>query len=252
MMMNILDRKLLLCATAFTALSLSACADESLDGTDESGEESAVLAQQSAPVTVPNPEGSYFASVVANGSGCPAGSWDVDISPDGQVFTATFSQYEVNITPQVPDATLARDCTLAIQLHSPQGLSYAITSFYYSGYAFLEQGVTARQSARYWFQGNPLPPTNSNRVDIVGPADRSFLFQDSIETKDQVYSACGTQRDLNVNTRLQVINSSPKRNGYANIASIDGKTELKFGITWRKCTAGSTTGATGGGVTRNP
>ncbi|MET0342353.1 MAG: DUF4360 domain-containing protein [Polyangiales bacterium] len=237
---NSSDRKLLLCATALTALSLGACAEPATSDADADATPEPEIAAQQAPVNVPNPEGSYFADVFANGSGCPQGSWNVSISPDGQVFTATFSKYEVDIAPETADPLVQRDCTLSVQLHSPQGLSYAITSFLYSGYAFLEEGVTGRLSARYWFQGNPIPPTTSNRTDLVGPYDQSFLFKDDVETKDQVFSACGTTRDLNVNTRLQIVNSSPKRSGYANVAAIDGRTELKFGLSWRKCDGGST------------
>ena len=49
---------------------------------------------QALGVEVPNPSGAYVARVSANGTGCPAGTWDGAISPDGKTFTVTFSSYE--------------------------------------------------------------------------------------------------------------------------------------------------------------
>ena len=50
-------------------------------------------------IDVPNPSGAYFASVTANGTGCPAGTWDAAISPDGKAFTVTFASYEAIVNP---------------------------------------------------------------------------------------------------------------------------------------------------------
>src|SRR5262245_48216078 len=53
-------------------------------------------------IDVPNPSGAYFANVTANGSGCPAGTWTADISPDGKAFTVAFSAYEAIVNPGQP------------------------------------------------------------------------------------------------------------------------------------------------------
>jgi hypothetical protein len=247
MIKNRLESKLLLCAAAFGALSAVGCANESADrAVADSESDNAALVQTTgtvtlqapanpAPVSIPSPEGSYFADVIANGTGCPAGSWVTSISPDGQVFTTTFSSYEVQINDQVPDLTITRNCQISITLHSPGGLSYGVQSFFYSGYAFLEQGVTATQSARYYFQGNPVPSSNTNRVVLTGPYDQDFVFKDEVKTADTVWSPCGADRLLNIVTSLQVRNSSPKRSGYANLAALDGSTKLELRLAWKAC-----------------
>jgi len=234
---NRLESKLLLCAAAFGALSVSGCATEPAGhgNVDSEADVSALQAPATQPATIPSPEGSYFASVTALGTGCPKDTWDVSISPDGQVFTVRFSAYEVNITDKTPEPQVTKNCQLAIKLHSPNGLSFAVNSFFYSGYAFLEQGVQASQWARYYFQGNPVPPTNSNRVVLTGPKDEDFVFKDEVKTQDTVWSACGTDRDLNIYTQMQVKNSSPKRAGYANLAAIDGSTKLELRLSWKGC-----------------
>jgi hypothetical protein len=234
---NRLESKLLLCAAAFGALSASGCATEPAghDNVESEADVSALQAPATQPATIPSPEGSYFASVVANGTGCPAGTTNTSISADGQVFTITFSAYEVKINETVPDPQITKNCQLAIKLHSPNGLSYSVNSFFYSGYAYLDQGVQASQWARYYFQGNPVPPTNSNRVTLTGPVDKDFIFKDEVKTEDTVWSACGTDRDLNIYTQLQVKNSTPKRSGSANLTAIDGSTKLELRLSWKGC-----------------
>ena len=170
------------------------------------------------------------------GTGCPAGSWDASISPDGQAFTVTFSQYETTVGPG--QAMQIKDCTLGIDFHSPNGLSFAVSSFYYQGYALLDSaGMSARQTAKYYFMGNPVP-AQENRSDMGGPYDNDYLFTDNILTGDLVWSPCGTQRRLNAQTRI-VLQNNPQRNGngYLNTTSVDGATRtiFRFGLSWRTC-----------------
>ncbi|MET0343626.1 MAG: DUF4360 domain-containing protein [Polyangiales bacterium] len=180
------------------------------------------------------PNGAYFASVVANGTGCPAGTWITSISPDGQRFATTFTAFEVAIHSGSEDLAITKNCVIAIALHSPAGLTFSVKSARFDGYAFLEQGVTATFRARYWFQGSPIPNANSNRTTLVGPYDSDFIFKDDVRTQDAVWSPCGTERDLNVNATLQIQNSSPKRSGYAMIGS-DGYS-FSLELAWRSCT----------------
>lgn len=242
---------LLLCAVA--AVSASGCTDAQVgEGVDDA---EALLAPSGDPTVLPNPEGVYFAEVNANGTGCPAGSWETSLSPDGETFTTTFSAYEavVDETKMIS----VKDCLLAIKLHSPGGLSYSVSQFHYSGYSFLEQGVSGRQFASYYFQGNPVE-RDEVRSTLVGPFDDTYLFSDKIELADAVvWSPCGTTRDLNIVTRLRVQNSSPRRNGYMNMSAVDGSTKLEFKLAWRKCDAAAKADAgasdngrtTGGGTT---
>ena len=175
-------------------------------------------------IDVPNPSGAYFASVTANGSGCPAGTWGADISPDGKAFTVTFSQYEALVDPG--QAMQIKDCSLAINLKTPEGYSFSVSSFHYQGYALLDQpGMSARQTAKYYFMGNPVPAVEL-RSDMRGPYDDSYLFSDQIGIADQVWSPCGAQRTLNAQTRIVLQNNPQKTgSGYLNTSSID--TEIK-------------------------
>jgi hypothetical protein len=231
-------RGLLLCAASLAALSAVGCAqDAGLDeasAQDGDAVEPAALQASGGSKQVRDPGGSYFADITANGTGCPAGTWDTQLSADGQTFTTTFSAFEAEVDPR--RAVSIKNCQLAIKLHSPQGLSYSVQEFYYGGYAFLEDGVNARVISNYYFQGNPAD-NQQPETTFVGPKDDTYLIQDTrnqIEAKP-VWSPCGVDRNLNVNTTLRLLNSNPRKNGYVNVSAVDGSTKLVLKLSWRRC-----------------
>jgi len=220
---------------AMLALSAAGCASDAAsdEAAVDSNDELALAAPSTTTKTLKDPNDTYFAEVKANGTGCPAGTWNTELAEDGKTFTTTFSAYEAEVNAL--KAVDVKDCNLAIKLHSPQGLSYSVQSFYYQGYAFLEPGVTGRQTANYYFQGNPVDSSGA-RTELKGEYDDDYLFQDNVAIADQVWSPCGTTRDLNVVTRLRVQNTSrPRRTGYMNLSSVDGSAKLVLKLSWRAC-----------------
>ena len=177
-----------------------------------------------------DPGGSYFADVTANGTGCPAGTWDAQLSPDGQTFRLTFSMFEAEVDPKT--AVSIKNCQLSIKLHSPQGMSYAVQDFYQAGYVYLEEGVEALFLSNYYFQGNPSR-NQQPETTFVGPKDDTYLIQDTRLQVDSGpdWSPCGVDRNLNINSTIRLRNTSnPRRNGFVNVEEVFG---LK--LAWRRC-----------------
>lgn len=220
-------RGLLFCAIA----SLAACAasDEAASAPARDDDAPAILRQQSIR---PDPNSTYFVEVVTNGSGCPAGSANTRISSDGLVFTTTFSKYEARVNSGIDFDV--RECQLAIRLHTPAGISFSVQSFSYTGYSFLEEGVRGRQSASYYFQGVPVA-TPAARTELIGPHDADYLYRDDVELEDAVWSPCGVERDLNINTRI-VLENPQLRSGFMNLTAVDGQS-LIVTLAARQCDA---------------
>lgn len=238
------SRHPIVCA-AFCALGLGACAagEASLDdGPPMAGQDPLALQAPASQQTIPDPNGAYFAEVRANGTGCPAGTWHTAIAPDGLVFTTYFNAYYVNVDEQTQYEL--RDCTLAIKLHSPSGLSYTISDFYYEGYAWLDEGVQGRQVASYSFQGMPTRATEM-QTDLSGPYDDPFSIHHAVETKNLAWSPCGVERTLNVKTVLRMTNSTPRRSGYMNVSEVNGdtKTKMVFKLHHKQCSTSASDGA---------
>lgn len=222
-------------AMAVGAFCVAGCAGGDLDDAEDQAQSSpGTLQETSSQTTLPNPTGAYFAEVRANGTGCPQHSWVTRISSDGLAFTTTFSKYETSVNEKTQLSV--KDCTLSIELHSPSGLSYTVTDFYYEGYAALEAGVQGLQTASYYFQGVGTLVTEK-REEMVGPIDRSYLFKDTVRVNDRVWSPCGVDRLLNVKTLLRLTNSNPRRNGIINLSSVNSSTSSKIVIKlgFRRC-----------------
>jgi hypothetical protein len=229
MKLSLLTASPVLALVAFVTAAATGCAAPA--GADDTGASSD---EALSSVGVPNPSGAYYASVNAVGSGCPAGSWDAAISPDGQQFTVSFDQYEAIVNPG--QAIAVKDCTLAIDLRAPGGLTFAVSNFSYKGYAWLDSpGMSARQTAKYYFSGNPIAGVD-NSTTMQGPFEDSFDFTDTVA--ELVWSPCGPTRRLNAQTRLVLVNNAQRTgSGIINNTSDDADLRVVFhwDLSWRHC-----------------
>ncbi|MET0342674.1 MAG: DUF4360 domain-containing protein [Polyangiales bacterium] len=226
---------------ALGAASFGGCAADAKDTAP--GAEAEVLEQRAGGGrSLRDPRGGFIADVIANGTGCPAGTWDTSLSSDGQTFTTTFSGYETEVNRRT--SVSIKDCVLTVKLRSPGGRSFSIQSFFYQGYAYLDRGVTGRQTAQYYFQGDPASGSSA-QTDVRGPYDRSYLFNDDVAVKN-AWSPCGEERNLNIITRIRLTNDNSGRTGYMNLSAVDGSSKLVFRLASRSCRGGNDNGGWNG------
>jgi hypothetical protein len=173
--------------------------------------------------------------VAANGSGCPIGSADVTVSPDNTAFTVTYSQFMAQTGAGTKPTDFRKNCQLALNVHVPQGFTYAVAGADYRGFAHLERGATGSQTANYYFQGEPQ--TTRIRHDFTGPIDNDFQRTDSVGIGSLSYLRCGEERFLNVNTELRVNRgwSNPKTTSFLTMDSTDGRLDTVYHVAWKKC-----------------
>ncbi len=173
-------------------------------------------------------------SMTYNGTGCPVNSVASNISPDRQAFTAIFSEYVVEVGPGVPFNQKRKNCQLNLDLDFPSGWSYSLFTVDYRGYVALERGVKATQSASYYFQGQGK--TATLKTTMTGPIDENFSIRDTLGLEALVWSPCGAQRALNINSQVQADNSrASSKHGLITTDSIDGQLKLVYGIKWTRC-----------------
>src|SRR5690348_6020506 len=91
--------------------------------------------------------------VTVNGTGCPAGTAAVAVSPDNTAFTVTYSAYTALVGVGATSTDWRKNCQLNIVVHVPQGFTYAISKVDYRGFASVEGGANAIERANYYFQG---------------------------------------------------------------------------------------------------
>ncbi len=198
------------------------------------------LATTGAPAfaaTAPQPGDEMVINVVAaNGSGCPWGSAQVTPSPDGKAFTVTYSQFTAQVGAGAQPADFRKNCQLALNVHVPQGYTYAISGTDYRGFAHLERGATASETANYYFQGEPQ--STRIRHNFTGPTDGDWQRTDTVGIQSLAFEPCGEQRYLNVNTELRVNGGSSnlrQTTSMLTMDSTDGRIDTIYHVSWKKC-----------------
>ncbi|MBF6052980.1 hypothetical protein AF335_20510 [Streptomyces eurocidicus] len=187
---------------------------------------------------VPPPDKIVIDVVSVNGSGCPTGTAHVAVSPDNTAFTVSYSNYiaQVGIGSKPTDAR--KNCQLSLNVHVPQGFTYAIAKADYRGFAHLEKGATALQRATYYFQG--MSQTAYMNHPFTGPLNDGWQTSDSTEIDALIYAPCGAARYFNINTELRVDagTSDPARtNSFMAMDSTDGSINTLYHFAWKPCPA---------------
>lgn len=159
---------------------------------------------------------------------------NIEFGEDGLTFTLLFDSYIASTGPGTRITDTRKNCQLNVGMHIPQGWQYSIVTVDYRGYVNLEPRVRATQVSTYYFAGELLQA--SARSALVGPLEQNYVFRDNVGFDAVVWSPCGEQRNLNINTEIRVDNSQSRSSaGIITTDSIDGKIKQIYYLRWRRC-----------------
>ncbi|MFG2400049.1 DUF4360 domain-containing protein [Streptomyces lydicus] len=172
-----------------------------------------------------------------NGSGCRPGSAAVAIAPDNTAFTVTYSEYLAQAGGSSKPTDARKNCQIALNVHVPQGFTYAIARADYRGYASLAPGAKGLEQANYYFQGQQQTARKSH--SFAGPYDNNWQSSDETDIDALVYAPCGEERYFNINTELRVDGRSadPKTTSFMAMDSTDGSINTVYHFAWKECPA---------------
>ncbi|TDB83131.1 DUF4360 domain-containing protein [Actinomadura sp. KC216] len=181
-----------------------------------------------AAVADPPPKGVTIDVVTVNGTGCPIGTVAIALSADSSTFTITRSGMRADAGGTSNPADARKTCQINLKVHVPQGYSYGIRSFGYSGTAHLEPGASGTVKVSTYFQGEPKPEAKT--VTRNGPF--SGPWRTVIIDENPKYSPCGEQRNFNISAGVHVDlgTSDPSKPSYM---TLDGKEVYEF--SWKRC-----------------
>jgi len=174
--------------------------------------------------------------VTVNGSGCPAGTAAVAVSPDNTAFTVTYSDYLAVVGVGSTTTSFRKNCQLNIIVHVPSGFTYAVSQVDYRGFASLANGASATTKANYYFQGQSQ--TVSSTHTFRGPYADDWQTTDNVDLAALVYAPCGVLRNLNINTELRAaVGTSNPATTTSLIAmdSTDGAINTVYHFAWAYC-----------------
>ncbi len=190
-----------------------------------------VIATDIAPIA-PNPDEVYVNSISYAGSGCPAGTVANVLADDAKAFTLLFDSYVAEGGPGIPLSAGRKNCQIAVDLRFPQGWSYTIVDVDYRGYAKVDAGALGTQKTTYYFAGQT--GSASMKTDFPGPYAKDYQIRNSLGLAAAVFSPCGVNRALNLNTQVRVQTSGSQR-ALMTLDSIDGQVTHQYGLQWQLC-----------------
>ena len=165
------------------------------------------------------------------GTGCPAGTVDVTLSPDAKSLSLFFDQYQVSVGGSSGKSFDRKSCNIAIPVHVPQGLSVSILKIDFRGFNHLPQSATSQFNVEYFFAGSRGPAFQRR---FRGPIDEDYLISNTLTAESIIWSRCGEDVNLRTNSSMRV-NTAYNREAMASIDSEDVNASIIYHLQWRSC-----------------
>ncbi len=173
-----------------------------------------------------------------NGTGCPIGSVATVLSDDRSALSILLSEFVAQAGRASTGATTAaKNCTIGIPVHVPQGLSFSLVGVDYRGLLSLPAGGVARLSAEYFLQGPGQPPSRGPRMARMfrGPTFTDYLVENDLILTGQIWSACGKDVILRVNASMMVNSNYRGEDVLATVDSMDVSAGILYHLQTRSC-----------------
>ncbi|KJZ80127.1 hypothetical protein HIM_00841 [Hirsutella minnesotensis 3608] len=165
------------------------------------------------------------------GSGCPAGTADVQVDATGTLFEATFSAYEVQTGPGTKAVDWRKNCKLTLNMEFDHGFQFSILDTDMIGFAEIPAGARGQCINTFSFTGAGAEHVDY-RINLPGKYSGNFDLQSHPGLLS--WSPCGgSTAILNMNTACNI--SPTHLPALIAVDHISGKLRVKFSVQWRFC-----------------
>jgi hypothetical protein len=165
------------------------------------------------------------------GTGCPAGSASVALSPDNSALSILFDQYVVEAGGS--KSFDRKNCNIAIPVHVPNGYSVSVIAIDYRGFVGIPSGGRAQLNVDYFLAGNGRGVRTTKT--FRGPYSEDYLKSDSLGLQAIVWSGCGADTILRANTTMLVQSNGRREMAMGTVDSADVQAGLVYHLQWRSC-----------------
>ncbi|KAK5655117.1 hypothetical protein OQA88_6016 [Cercophora sp. LCS_1] len=184
----------------------------------------------SAPAATP-PSSVRVIGVSLLGSGCPAGSADVQIDATKTLMEVTFSQYYIETGPGTRASDWRRNCKLTLNLAFDEGFQFATLATDMKGFAQIPSGARGLCTNTFDFTG--ISGQSAYAISLPGPREGPFTLKADPDVTS--WSPCGgTTSIMNMNTQCNI--SPTQQQALIAVDRISGKLTLNVALEWRKHT----------------
>ncbi|KAH6842288.1 hypothetical protein B0I37DRAFT_381588 [Chaetomium sp. MPI-CAGE-AT-0009] len=167
------------------------------------------------------------------GTGCPAGSVSGQLSSDLTTITVLYSKFVAQAGNNISPYDCRKNCQLNVKLKYPSGRQFSVFKADYRGYAQIPEGNTGTCKATYYFSGDSLQI--SSAMTIRGPYDDNYIKTDEFGTGSTVWSPCGVEGLLNINTEVRLSPIGSVKPALMTVDSTDLRFQQVHYLQWQEC-----------------
>jgi hypothetical protein len=167
------------------------------------------------------------------GTGCPAGSASVTISPDSTALSILFDSYIAEAGNTTGRRVDRKSCNIAIPVNVPNGYSVAVFQVDYRGFNSVPgNGAYTRMNAEYFWAGSQGPTFART---WQGPSNSDFTFSNGLIATALVWTPCGASVNLRVNSSAMAQSNSRMDQTMIGVDSADVSSGLIYHLQMRRC-----------------
>jgi len=168
------------------------------------------------------------------GTGCPAGSASVTLSPDESALSILFDSYLAEAGSATGKTVDRKSCNISIPVQVPNGYSVAIFQVDYRGFNLIPAaGAYTRMDTEYFWAGSRGP--RFARV-YSGPTADNYTLSDGLVAQSLVWTPCGASVNLRVNSSVMAQTNRRGEQTMITVDSADLTSGLVYHLQFRRCT----------------
>ena len=166
------------------------------------------------------------------GTGCPAGTASVTVSPDASAVSILFDNYVSEAGGMSGKRLDRKSCNVSIPVQVPNGYSVSIFQVDYRGFVMVPRGGRAQFDAEYFWAGSRGPLI---RRVFTGPYSDSYNLTDELIATTEVWTPCGASVNLRINSGMMAMSNGRMEDTLATVDSADISSGLIYHFKYRRC-----------------
>lgn len=171
------------------------------------------------------------------GTGCPQGTAETIVTSsragrtNADYFQITYDSFSAKSGQGVSLRERRKNCNLFMNVHYPRNYRFKFKSTSFSGYANIEQGLTATFRTIY---SEPFKSRVQTRKSIFGPKDKDFDHNETVSFTNGFYSNCSGSMLLKIENWIE-LSGGRRLNGEITRDIQSGLLTSAYGLVWERC-----------------
>lgn len=167
------------------------------------------------------------------GTGCPAGTASVTVSPNQDAISILFDNFVAEAGNTTGRRLDRKACSISIPVQVPNGYSVAVFQTDYRGFNLIPGAGAYTQLDTEYFWAGVRGPKFSRRFS--GPQTDNYTQSNGVIASTLVWTPCGASVNLRVNSSIMAMSNGAMSQTMMTVDSADVTSGLLYHLQWRRC-----------------